>query len=133
MVVGDIEQLYSSIECNEAHVCEPGTTGYTALFGAAVGNHSDCLRVLMDAHADVNQRSPNGLDPLTAAARAGHHQIVTMLLESSACDLVSTVPRSDHTSALMEAAANGYNLIVSHLLQANALPAQADSKGSSVS
>ena len=130
MLVGEVELLRASIDCNEAHVCELGTTGHAALFSAALGNNIECLRMLMDARAQINQRSANGLDALTAAAWAGHDQVIALLLECGECDLMSTVPRSGHMTALMAAAEQGHSLVLSQLLNAHAAPAQVDSKGS---
>lgn len=58
--------------------------GWTALRSAAWGGHSEAVRLLLDAGADVDGCDCEGRTALRAAAWAGHEQIVLTLLNYGA-------------------------------------------------
>lgn len=56
-----------------------GAAAMTALMFAAVGGHSDVVRALLDAGADVSIRNNNGQTALEEAEKSGHGDIVSLL------------------------------------------------------
>jgi hypothetical protein len=58
--------------------------GYTLLLSAVVNNKPAMTRLLLDLHADVDLRSPDGLTPLTYARQLGYLQIEQMLRQRGA-------------------------------------------------
>ncbi len=55
-----------------------------ALFAAAAANHTECIRVLLDAGADINVRNTKGSTPLMAAAFHGKLDALRQLLDAGA-------------------------------------------------
>jgi len=53
--------------------------GTTALMLAAQNGHSDCVRALVDAHADLNAKTDHGTTAATAATLNGFDEIASML------------------------------------------------------
>jgi ankyrin repeat protein len=49
------------------------------LIGAAANGHTDSVRALLDAGADVDAKSDDGVTALMAAERNGHNDIVGLL------------------------------------------------------
>src|SRR5262249_16116336 len=82
-----------------------GWQSQTALMWAALENHLDAVKTLVEGHADLQAKSKTGFTPLLFAVRAGHIDVARFLLESgaSANDVLS-----DKTSALVLAAPNAY-------------------------
>jgi len=58
--------------------------GMTALIYAARQNDSDSARILLDAHADVNDTSADGSSPVLVAIVNGHYALAKFLLEHGA-------------------------------------------------
>ncbi|XP_037692235.1 cortactin-binding protein 2 isoform X2 [Choloepus didactylus] len=54
--------------------------GHSALYSAAKNGHTDCLRLLLNAEAQVNAADKNGFTPLCAAAAQGHFKCVELLI-----------------------------------------------------
>ncbi|KAM9215911.1 cortactin-binding protein 2 [Dugong dugon] len=54
--------------------------GLSALYSAAKNGHTDCVRLLLDAEAQVNAADKNGFTPLCAAAAQGHDKCVELLI-----------------------------------------------------
>ncbi|GFS08372.1 ankyrin repeat domain-containing protein 54 [Elysia marginata] len=46
------------------------TYGHTALHVASLGGHSEVVRILLEAGADVNQKTGHNVSPLHVAARS---------------------------------------------------------------
>jgi hypothetical protein len=58
--------------------------GQSALYFAAQNGHVDCVRLLIEGRADVNQTDVRGYSPLYMAALMGHVDIVRLLIDSGA-------------------------------------------------
>ncbi|XP_069925918.1 cortactin-binding protein 2 isoform X1 [Oryctolagus cuniculus] len=58
--------------------------GHSALYSAATNGHADCVRLLLNAEAQVNAAEKNGFTPLCAAAAQGHFECLELLLASDA-------------------------------------------------
>ncbi|XP_004389686.1 cortactin-binding protein 2 [Trichechus manatus latirostris] len=54
--------------------------GLSALYSAAKNGHTDCVRLLLNAEAQVNAADKNGFTPLCAAAAQGHDKCVELLI-----------------------------------------------------
>ncbi|XP_032955008.1 cortactin-binding protein 2 isoform X2 [Rhinolophus ferrumequinum] len=53
--------------------------GHSALYSAAKNGHTDCVRLLLNAEAQVDAADKNGFTPLCAAAAQGHFKCVELL------------------------------------------------------
>uniref|UniRef100_A0A2I2ZVW8 Cortactin-binding protein 2 n=1 Tax=Gorilla gorilla gorilla TaxID=9595 RepID=A0A2I2ZVW8_GORGO len=58
--------------------------GHSALYSAAKNGHTDCVRLLLSAEAQVNAADKNGFTPLCAAAAQGHFECVELLISYDA-------------------------------------------------
>ncbi|XP_070324948.1 cortactin-binding protein 2 isoform X2 [Odocoileus virginianus] len=58
--------------------------GHSALYSAAKNGHTDCVRLLLNAEAQVNAADRNGFTPLCAAAARGHFKCVELLIAYNA-------------------------------------------------
>ncbi|KAM5303756.1 cortactin-binding protein 2 [Glossophaga mutica] len=54
--------------------------GHSALYSAAKNGHTDCVRLLLNAEAQVNAVDKNGFTPLCAAASQGHFKCIELLI-----------------------------------------------------
>ncbi|XP_036879320.2 cortactin-binding protein 2 isoform X3 [Manis javanica] len=54
--------------------------GHSALYSAAKNGHTDCVRLLLNAEAQVNAADKHGFTPLCAAAAQGHFKCVELLI-----------------------------------------------------
>jgi|GEM_PF-5020427 len=98
------------------------------LLFATFGGSTDIMQVLLDAGADINAASPNGLTPLIVASQLGNEDTVKFLLAAGAIIDKCTNQRE---TALMAAAMWGHVGIVRILLAAGASATIYDSKGRS--
>ncbi len=58
--------------------------GHTALHMACNSGHLECVRMLLDAGADMNAGTARKFTPLTLASINGHFEIVELLIEAGA-------------------------------------------------
>ncbi|XP_036086889.1 cortactin-binding protein 2 isoform X5 [Rousettus aegyptiacus] len=58
--------------------------GHSALYSAAKNGHTDCVRLLLNAEAQVDAADKNGFTPLCAAAAQGHFKCVELLIAYNA-------------------------------------------------
>jgi len=93
------------------NVNAPLNDGLTPLHIAAHGGHSDIIKHLIDAGADVTAKIPTGSTPLYLAARNGFAGCVKVILERSLH--LRKVP----DSVLCAAASNGHVEVVRVLLE----------------
>eukprot|EP00439_Symbiodinium_sp_Y106_P032846 s118_g3.t3 len=105
--------------CHDPNMLVPyGRSALHALTVAAINGNCDCLRLLLEAEADVDVSKASGLTSLQWAARKGHVE-ASQLLVSAMAD----VDKADGTpTALQLAAKCGHVEIVASLLQARANP-----------
>nr|Q07E41.1 RecName: Full=Cortactin-binding protein 2; Short=CortBP2 [Dasypus novemcinctus]ABI93635.1 cortactin-binding protein 2 [Dasypus novemcinctus] len=54
--------------------------GHSALYSAAKNGHTDCVRLLLNAKAQIDAADKNGFTPLCAAAAQGHFECVELLI-----------------------------------------------------
>lgn len=90
--------------------CDPNSrdeNGDTLLTIAAANGHLDCVKLLIDCHASVNEYNNDGTTALMWAAREGHADCVDLLVDSDA-DL--NLRDSDGATALMWADCNGHTV-----------------------
>ena len=65
-------------------VVNPPDCSHTALRGAALSGHVDCVRLLLAAAADPQHCSAGGRTPLMGAAMNGHASVVAVLCSAGA-------------------------------------------------
>ena len=99
-----------------ADVNQQNSYGYSALFAAARSGDAKIVKLLLDAGANVNARSPAG-SALARAAQQGHAEIVRLLLQAGA-----DVEAKDGSgwTPLFSAAMNANSETVEILLKAGA-------------
>ncbi|MBA3955032.1 ankyrin repeat domain-containing protein, partial [Candidatus Dependentiae bacterium] len=105
-----IKQLLNS----KAHIATIDNDGVNPLFYASAYGHTDTVRLLIDAGANVDAQEPKGnFSPLHVAAQNGHITIVELLLSKGARTEVQTNAKE---TPLHSAAANDHKSIVELLV-----------------
>ncbi|WP_165062942.1 ankyrin repeat domain-containing protein [Adlercreutzia sp. ZJ154] len=100
--------------------------GFTNLYFPAMEGDIVITHLLLEAGADPNARSLNGLFPLYTAAEHGHINVVKELIEHGA-DVNQTTPKG--CTALLNAAEEGQGDVVVYLLKHGADPRIANEFG----
>lgn len=77
---GELEWCQRLVE-RGAHV---NKTGWTPLHYAATSGHVGIIQLLLDRHAFIDARSPNGTTPLMMAARYGSEEATRLLMQAGA-------------------------------------------------
>ncbi|MBA3536994.1 MAG: ankyrin repeat domain-containing protein, partial [Tatlockia sp.] len=113
-----IKQLLNS----KAHIATIDNDGVNPLFYASAYGHTDTVRLLIDAGANVDAQEPKGnFSPLHVAAQNGHITIVELLLSKGARTEVQTNAKetplhsatsSDHKSIVELLVAKGATIDV---------------------
>ncbi|XP_038413398.1 cortactin-binding protein 2 isoform X1 [Canis lupus familiaris] len=89
--------------------------GHSALYSAAKNGHTDCVRLLLNAEAQVNAADKNGFTPLCAAAAQGHFKCVELLI---AYDANINHAADEGQTPLYLACKNGNKECIKYLLEA---------------
>lgn len=81
---GDAEIVAFLLEKGAKVNAQATDTKETALHNAISGGHTDVVKLLLEAKADVKLLNTYGFDPFTSAVAAGHRDIAEMLLGAGA-------------------------------------------------
>ena len=96
----------------------PNANRYTPLMEAIKTGHADCVELLLDAGADVNNRDFEGYLPLIRATIEGNVQSVAAIINAGAD--VNTTSRPGGYTSLMHAAKKGHYLCIEILIESGA-------------
>ncbi|XP_014456493.2 cortactin-binding protein 2 isoform X1 [Alligator mississippiensis] len=91
--------------------------GYSALYSAAMNGHTDCVRLLLTAEAQVDAADKNGFTPLCSAVAQGHTKCAELLIMYQA-DVNHAAERGQ--TPLYLTCRNGNNECIKLLLEAGA-------------
>uniref|UniRef100_A0A8C4K8A3 Cortactin-binding protein 2 n=1 Tax=Dromaius novaehollandiae TaxID=8790 RepID=A0A8C4K8A3_DRONO len=91
--------------------------GYSALYSAAMNGHTDCVRLLLTAEAQVDAADKNGFTPLCSAVAQGHVKCAELLIMYQA-DVNHAAERGQ--TPLYLACKNGNNECIKLLLEGGA-------------
>ncbi|KAJ7425002.1 hypothetical protein WISP_25846 [Willisornis vidua] len=91
--------------------------GYSALYSAATNGHTDCVKLLLTAEAQVDAADKNGFTPLCSAAAQGHVKCAELLIMYQA-DINHAAERGQ--TPLYLACKNGNNDCIKLLLEGGA-------------
>ncbi|XP_066175076.1 cortactin-binding protein 2 [Sylvia atricapilla] len=91
--------------------------GYSALYSAATNGHTDCVRLLLAAEAQVDAADKNGFTPLCSAVVQGHVKCAELLIMYQA-DINHAAERGQ--TPLYLACKNGNNDCIKLLLEGGA-------------
>lgn len=103
--------------------------GGTSMVFAAIGGHVNCMQILLEHGADVNEKSSDGITPLLYAAMGNQRDCLQWLLKNGAN--VNDRNDNDGQTALMYAAVGGNTGCLRILLEAGAAVNERDSLGRS--
>ncbi|KRX20683.1 Ankyrin repeat domain-containing protein 29 [Trichinella nelsoni] len=113
---GDVDTLQHVLNSGRVRIDCCDSEGTTALMLASAQGHFCCVRILVEAGADVNIRRKSGTTALFFAAEEGHLEIARFLLESG-FDVVT-----NGGMALFIAAQGNYMTIVKTFLEVGCDP-----------
>jgi ankyrin repeat protein len=99
--------------------------GITPLIAASSEGHAECVKMLIDAKADVNAKDKDGTNSLMAASARGHLEVVTALLAAGAN--VNDQNTDGHTALMF--AYNGKNQVETLMERYNQFVREAASSG----
>jgi ankyrin repeat protein len=103
---------HGSARCAQILADRSKTDLSRALLFAALSEHKDVIKILLDNGAEVDSRSPDGSTALILAASKGNKEIVNMLLQAGADPSVTA---QSGATAESTAAAKGYRDIAEML------------------
>ena len=101
---GYVKALNVLLDCSYEHINDRNSAGNTALIGASIGGHKECVKMLLYHNADVNIQIEDGNTALMLALMKGHEEWVKMLLDHNAN---VNIQNKDGNTALMLALMNG--------------------------
>eukprot|EP01031_Cornospumella_fuschlensis_P027439 gene27439-33142_t len=90
--------------------------GVSAILFAANNGHLDCVKVLLDYGAYINDRSNNGKTPVLWAALWGHYEVVDYLIERKAN---LNITDKEELTVVMSAVLSGNARLLRRVLQEN--------------
>ncbi|KRZ68084.1 Ankyrin repeat domain-containing protein 29, partial [Trichinella papuae] len=120
---GDVDTLQQVLNSGRVRIDCCDSEGTTALMLASAQGHFCCVRILVEAGADVNIRRKSGTTALFFAAEEGHLEIARFLLQSG-FDVVT-----NGGMALFIAAQGNYITIVKTFLEVGCDPNYSMSDG----
>lgn len=82
---GDLDLVRRYLMAGRVHVNCTNWTGWTALYGAAMGDRIDVVQFLLQCKANVDARNAEKETPLHCAASNGHVAVAALLLDANAC------------------------------------------------
>ncbi|XP_054758571.1 ankyrin repeat and SOCS box protein 3-like [Lytechinus pictus] len=101
----------------------PDNRGWRPIHEAAAAGNVQCLQMLVnhfdeeDVKDELNQRTFEGETPLFLAAKAGHHDVVSVLLQNEADP---NIPNNEDGSSILQAVCGNHIRCVEHLTRAGA-------------
>ncbi|XP_071495629.1 uncharacterized protein [Diadema antillarum] len=101
----------------------PDNRGWRPIHEAAAGGNIQCLQILIqhideeDLTEEVNQKSYEGETPLFLAAKAGHHDVVSLLLQNEADP---NICNNEDGSPVLQAVCGNHIRCIEHLTRAGA-------------
>ena len=104
-----------SVAANEIN--RPGPNGFTLLHAAAGKGHANCVRLLLEAGASVDQVTTGGYTPLFGAAHCGQAECVRALCAAGA---KVNLAADDGRTPLHQAAEQGHTDCILALIKAGA-------------
>eukprot|EP00656_Telonema_subtile_P058318 TRINITY_DN9847_c0_g2_i2.p1 TRINITY_DN9847_c0_g2~~TRINITY_DN9847_c0_g2_i2.p1 ORF type:complete len:446 (-),score=64.78 TRINITY_DN9847_c0_g2_i2:695-2032(-) len=125
-VAGDVAGITEALAWGPDLIDQPNQDGFTPLFGACCRGHSEAVRVLIEAGANLDRCTATGCTPLLDVAAHGHFEIAELLIQAGA-DLESQ--DNDGWTALSQAVQNGHYDVARVLLDAGADLNSADHLG----
>ena len=124
--LGDFGSVKALLE-SPVQIDDPDRNGYTALQLACTSGRTECARLLLSAHANVNAKGGRGSGPLHAASRNGHFETAQLLL--SVPGVLVDQPAKDGRTALHVAAEHDHNEVAQLLIEAGADVERRDRNG----
>ena len=116
-IMGDEEGIRTALadgaDVNDADLLE----GNTAVYEAARKGHAFAVQLLIDAEADPDRPNLMGLLPMQEAVRAGHSEVVRVLMRAGVATQDVAHGGSNSTDALLEAATWGHAATIEALLE----------------
>ena len=76
---GDEARLTALLERGIVNVMATDERGYTALHLSAMKGHDACLKLLLEAGADITAKNKDGKTPLDLAKMNGHTACIALL------------------------------------------------------
>ena len=95
------DRLKTLIQSKDVNINATSSKGVTALILAIHRGHTEIVRLLLEAKADVNVSTKKGLTALFLAAHKGHTEIIRLLLEAKA-DVNVTIKIKGETYTLLK-------------------------------
>jgi hypothetical protein len=114
---GDVEKVALLLKYGANINLKDKSRGYTAVIWAALKGKIECLKLLIDAKADLNLQDTNGLTAVMRAALNGEIKCLKLLIDAKA-DL--NLQDTDGDTAVMWAARRGYIECLKLLIDAKA-------------
>ncbi|GMH35737.1 hypothetical protein BSKO_03605 [Bryopsis sp. KO-2023] len=85
VLVGNLDVVVECLyKCSTKSVNKRDRDGFTALHFAALYDHREIVRLLLERGADADCADKMGRTPLHVASARGHHEVVQMLVRSGA-------------------------------------------------